>query len=131
MLTRAISAIIASASVIALMLTIRSIPHFGIYFDEALFAPVLYQPDSSHVHVEFFGLTLPVMVMGYVGALKLYLWKVIFAVASPSVWSLRFPMLLVATLCAGVWGHTLITLGAKRAASPSSRATSAAWHAKN
>jgi len=99
------------------MLAIRLIPHFGIYFDEALFAPAVYQPDSSLVHISLFGVTLPVMVMGYVGALKVYLWKLIFAVAAPSVWSIRFPMLLAATLSAGIWGQTLTGLGAKRAAS--------------
>ncbi len=97
------------------MLTIRMIPHFGIYFDEALFAPALYQPDTRLIHVQIFGFTLPLMVMSYVGALKLYLWKLIFAIASPSVWSVRFPMLMVAVLCAGTWGQTLTKLGAQRA----------------
>ena len=98
------------------MLTIRMIPHFGVYFDEALNAPALYQPDAAVVHVRIFGLTWPIMVMDYIGALKLYLWKALFALMKPSVWTIRIPMMLIATIAAGVWSHTLNALGAKRAA---------------
>jgi hypothetical protein len=114
--SRSVSSSIAALSVVALMLTIRMIPHFGVYYDEALYAPALYQPDAAVVHIEIFGVTLPVMTMAYIGALKLYLWKLLFAVWYPSVWSIRIPMLLIAAICAGVWGHTLNALGARRAA---------------
>ena len=114
--SRTIYAPIAALSVIALMLIVRMIPHFGVYFDEALYAPALYQPDSAVVHVRIFGVIWPVMVMDYIGALKLYLWKAIFALMDPSVWTIRIPMMLIAMIAAGVWGHTLHSLGARRAA---------------
>jgi hypothetical protein len=113
---RLVSAAIAVFSVIAMMLVIRMIPHYGVYYDEALYAPALYQPDTAVVHIRLFHQTLPVMVMSYVGALKLYLWKLLFAVWYPSVWSIRLPMLLAAAATAGIWGHTLYALGAMRAA---------------
>ncbi|MEZ5353488.1 MAG: glycosyltransferase family 39 protein [Bryobacteraceae bacterium] len=76
------------------------IPYPGIAQDEALFAAGLYDPRHVADTFQFHGPT-PAMLMSYVGALKSWLYAVVFRVWAPGVWSVRVPMLAAAA--AALW----------------------------
>lgn len=77
------------------------IPYVGIQNDEALFAAGLYQPYEVEYSVRVLGRSVPVMVMNYVGALKLRLYAVIFKFWPPSPFSVRVPVLVIGA--ATIW----------------------------
>jgi hypothetical protein len=77
------------------------IPYPGIQNDEALFAPAIYGQPGMAYEVSLLGIRIPLMVMSYVGALKSWLYAIIFAVWHPSVWSTRIPVVLIGA--ATVW----------------------------
>lgn len=73
------------------------IPVFGPQEDESLFTPVALQgPCGQAPGISIAGTHVPLMLMSYVGALKGWLYKILFTVWAPSVWSLRLPALLIA-----------------------------------
>ena len=74
---------------------------FGIYEDEVLFAPAIYHPGECRSFLKILGHDFPTMLMSYLGADKVYLYGAILKVATPSVWSLRLPMVFVGVLT--VW----------------------------
>jgi hypothetical protein len=77
------------------------IPYPGIQNDEALFAPAIYGQPGMAYEVSLTGIRIPLMVMSYVGALKSWLYAIVFALWHPSVWSTRVPVVLVGA--ATVW----------------------------
>ncbi len=73
----------------------------GIQEDEALFGSALFRPKSVRVSVPAFGREIPLMLDYYLGCLKAWIYRPIFAVWRPSVYSLRTPVLLAAAFT--VW----------------------------
>lgn len=71
------------------------IPYPGIQNDEALFAEGIYPPVSVEYTASVFKHHVPVMLMTYIGALKIWLYWLIFGLWAPSVYSLRLPVLLI------------------------------------
>jgi 4-amino-4-deoxy-L-arabinose transferase-like glycosyltransferase len=100
-------AVIAALAAIILHITlgVLLIPHIGPQYDEALFAlgilPPVYVESSSHRNP-----AVAFMLMPYIGALKIWLYKPIFALAAPGLWSMRLPVLLMCAL--SVWLTFLI-----------------------
>ncbi len=77
------------------------IPYPGVEGDEALFARAIYLPETSTGTIRIFGAAIPTMLMDYLGALKAWLYRPVFAFWPPSPYSLRLPALLAA--CLAVW----------------------------
>jgi 4-amino-4-deoxy-L-arabinose transferase-like glycosyltransferase len=73
----------------------------GIQNDEALFAAGIYTPRAIAYSVSLFGYTIPLMLMGYVGALKSWIYAGVFVFVEPSPVSLRVPAVLAgaAAIC--------------------------------
>lgn len=100
-------AVIAALAAVLLhvALGVLLIPHIGPYYDEALFAqgiiPPIYVESSSHRNP-----AIAFMLMPYIGALKIWLYKPVFALATPGLWSMRLPVLLIGAIC--VWLTFLI-----------------------
>jgi len=76
------------------------LPLLGIQNDEALFGSAFLQPFAGY-SVPLGHSHLPLMLMSYLGTLKAWIYRAVFAVFQPGVWSLREPALLFGV--AGVW----------------------------
>lgn len=82
----------------ALLFVVLSLPcltALGIQNDEALFANGVFPPYIAVYSAKVFGHEVPLMLMTYVGAVKAWLYKGIFAFFDPSPWSVRLPMILL------------------------------------
>ncbi|MCU0227809.1 MAG: glycosyltransferase family 39 protein, partial [Bryobacterales bacterium] len=76
------------------------LPLAGLQHDEILFLhPFLFDWVLFRARVE--QTNIPLMVMSYVGALKTWLYWPLYTYLPPSVWTIRLPMLLLATV--NVW----------------------------
>jgi 4-amino-4-deoxy-L-arabinose transferase-like glycosyltransferase len=83
---------------LALLFLTLSLPFLatlGIQNDEALFAGGVFPPYVAVYSAKVFGHEVPLMLMSYVGAVKAWLYKGIFALFDPSPWSVRLPMILL------------------------------------
>lgn len=82
------------------------IPTLGVQHDEALFAMTVWTPQyMAPIYIgehEF-----PAMLMTYVGGDKGYLYKAIFGLLEPNVWSLRIPVLLMGAATIALFYGTL------------------------
>jgi len=77
------------------------LPLLGIEDDESLFASPLLAPRSWLYAIRIGHSTFPLMVMSYIGTLKTLLYKAVFRIARPGVWSAREPMVLAGA--ASIW----------------------------
>jgi hypothetical protein len=92
------------------------IPYLGVQNDEALFAAPLYSPKLGFSSIIVSHLQIPLMQMSYLGCLKAWIYKPIFSLWAPSVFSLRVPVLVIGT--ATIWLSWLLlrlTLGDRAA----------------
>jgi len=90
------------------------IPYQGLQLDECLFSMGLYEPVFAERGVHLFGHVVPIMVMSYIGALKMWIYALIFPLWPPSAYSVRVPMVLAGA--ATIWFFFLLvrrTCGAK------------------
>jgi hypothetical protein len=71
------------------------IPYAGIQNDEVLFAAGIYSPQTVRDFVLVFHRPVATMLMTYLGALKAWIYSPIFALWTPSVYSLRVPVLVL------------------------------------
>ena len=69
------------------------LPRLGIQNDEALFGYAFLQPRAGYI-VHLGHSSLPLMLMSYLGTLKAWIYRPVFAVFQAGVWSLREPALL-------------------------------------
>ncbi len=67
------------------ILSVALLPYPGLQDDEVLFTAPLYGPPGTRI---------PLVLMSYLGTLKTWLYRAIFALAPPSRWSVRLPMVL-------------------------------------
>ncbi len=117
-MNRRLSSRIVPAACLAYFLTagLLIIPYPGIQNDEALFAGGIYAPEAFAEKWRILGHTVPVMLMSYVGALKSWIYTPIFALWSPSVYSLRVPVLLIGALAVWLFFQYLDRIAGWRAA---------------
>lgn len=73
------------------------IPYIGIQTDEALFANGLFDNGSAWFQLSVFKKKIPLMVMSYIGATKTAIYSPVFHWFGASAYSLRIPMLVLAT----------------------------------
>lgn len=78
-----------------LLAGIAILPYPGIQNDEALFASAIYAPETTGHTVRIFKRPVALMLMSYLGTLKAWLYAPIFALWTPSAWSLRVPVLVL------------------------------------
>ena len=74
------------------------VPKIGIEEDEVLFVPAVYEAAKANYSAAFRHQSWPVMLMSYVGADKVYLYKPILKRIRPSPWTLRMPVVLLGAL---------------------------------
>lgn len=99
---------IAAFLLVFVIAGIGFIPRLGPQQDEALFTPVALEGQCGQGEgVKVAGVHVPLMLMSYVGALKGWLYKPLFAIWKPSVWSIRMPALLIAALAILVTSRVL------------------------
>lgn len=78
----------------------------GLHYDELMWiGPTLAVPNSPFTFDSLFG--QPFMLMEYIGALKVYFYRVVFFFFQPSYESVRLPMLLVAGFGVAVISHAV------------------------
>jgi len=97
-LDRGSKIVVAACCVVFLLCGLAIVPYLGIEQDEALFAAALYAPKSYLAGITVLHATLPTMQMSYLGCLKAWVYKAIFVLWPPSVYSLRVPVLLLGAL---------------------------------
>jgi 4-amino-4-deoxy-L-arabinose transferase-like glycosyltransferase len=71
------------------------IPYPGLQNDELFFSGPLYFPDASFYRIALGTVKIPIMVMSYSGALKTWIYAVLFGFFVPNEWSVRVPVLLM------------------------------------
>jgi 4-amino-4-deoxy-L-arabinose transferase-like glycosyltransferase len=91
------------------------LPLLGIQNDEALFECAFLNPRGG-AFVRIGHWHLPVMLMSYVGALKAWLYRPIFALWKPGAWSLREPALLAGAVSIWLFFLLLRRMAGARAA---------------
>ncbi len=77
------------------------IPYPGVQNDEALFGAGLFAPVAIEHRISIFKHVIPTMLMSYIGAVKIWLYAVIFSIWPPSVYSIRIPVLLIGAAAIG------------------------------
>ncbi len=71
------------------------LPRPGLQHDELFFYGPIHTPDSSFFDIQVFGTKLTCMVMSYSGALKTWLYELLFLVLPRNRWTVRLPALLM------------------------------------
>ena len=92
------------------------IPYAGIQNDEALFAAGIYPPLSIRDSMRVFHHPVSTMLMSYLGTLKSWVYGPIFALWTPSVYSLRVPGLVLGALTIWLFYLLLSRVLGRRAA---------------
>jgi 4-amino-4-deoxy-L-arabinose transferase-like glycosyltransferase len=83
------------------MLSLALLPLPGIQDDEAFFSYPIYKGLGIAARLRFSGHSIPLMDLSYYGALKTWLYSAIFALAPPTRWSVRLPMVIAGM--AAIW----------------------------
>lgn len=105
-----------AAILVVILTALWLIPRFGPEQDELLFVKPVFNSRIAHSTAVVFGKPMPLMLMSYVGALKVYVYKPIFAIFTPSLWSLRLPPLLALLAVALMVRAALFRMGHRIAA---------------
>lgn len=108
--------IVAAAVGFYLVAALLILPYPGIEADEALFAGGIYSPERMAASVELAGRPVATMIMGYIGALKAWLYAPVFSLLGVSVWTLRVPVMLAGAATIWLFASLLARLGGPRAA---------------
>ncbi len=78
------------------------IPYVGLQNDEAIISGTIYPPLAILHAMRIYGqIRFPTMITSYLGTLKAWIYKPIFGLFGPSLWSMRIPVLLAGV--ATVW----------------------------
>ena len=84
-----------------LVLGLCIVPLVGLQNDEVLFAAGIYAPTATKFAIKTTDREYPIMLMSYLGATKMWLYRYLFRAWKPSVYSVRVPVLLCGA--ATVW----------------------------
>jgi hypothetical protein len=79
------------------------VPRLGIEADEALVGNGIYEYGAPFYSWKWGASELPVMLLSYLGALKTWLYNLLFLATPPRPISLRLPMLLIAAATLGLF----------------------------
>ncbi len=80
----------------------------GLYYDETLFVnAALGAPTNSFIALKI--ANIPIFLMAYLGALKAWIYYLIFLVAPVNAWTIRFPAILF-----GIAGGLLLVASTKK-----------------
>ena len=82
------------ASLLFALLSLAVLPYPGIQDDEVLFTVPIYLRGGAFYSAKLFGKIIPLMLMGYLGTLKTWVYAAILEFATPSIWTARVPMVL-------------------------------------
>ncbi len=83
----------ALAAAIFTILSLALLPLPGLQDDEVYFSVPIYSYGAVF-NTRLFGHVVPLMAVNYYGALKAWIYAVIFSIAPPSRWSVRLPMVI-------------------------------------
>lgn len=89
---------VAASCLVFLLSGLVLLPYPGIQNDEALFAAPLFFPKWNIASISIGHYRIPLMQMTYLGCLKAWLYKPIFALFSPSIYSIRLPVVFIGVL---------------------------------
>ncbi len=107
----------ALSALVFALLSLAILPYPGLQDDEVIFTAPIYQPTGTLFSVKAFGTHIPLMIIGYLGTLKTWLYAAILTFIPPSRWSVRLPMVMVGmiTICL-TWQWTRRVAGLRAAA---------------
>jgi 4-amino-4-deoxy-L-arabinose transferase-like glycosyltransferase len=92
------------------------VPRLGIEADEAILGNGMYEFGAPWYSWKVGGSELPVMMMSYLGALKTWLYSLLFLVTPPRALSLRLPTMLIAAATLWLFFSLLDRTVSRRAA---------------
>ena len=107
----------ACAALCFALFSLAILPYPGLQDDEVLFTVPLYLSGGAWFSAKIFGMRIPLMLMGYLGTFKTWLYAGIFEFFPPSRWSVRLPMVLVGVVTIWLtWMWTRRAAGSRAAA---------------
>lgn len=92
------------------------LPYAGLQNDEALFGAGIYEARHTADFLTIGRREIPLMLMGYLGTLKAWLYAPLFKIWAPSALSVRLPVLLAGAATVWLFYRLLERLAGKRAA---------------
>ncbi|MFL6447488.1 MAG: hypothetical protein ACJ746_07335 [Bryobacteraceae bacterium] len=98
------------------LLGLLFLPYLGFEYDEVMFVPMIFHPSKSLFAAPISHHFIPVMEMSYIGALKIWLYSGLFKLWRPTVYSVRLPVLVVASLTVFLVAETVRRRSSVRAA---------------
>ena len=104
----------ASCSILFVTIAIVLIPYAGLQEDELIFTPPIFDP-SINDHMTLGRHTIPRMLLSYMGATKTWMYRAIFKLWWPSLYSVRVPVILLYALTIWVVYAMLRTVHSRRA----------------
>jgi 4-amino-4-deoxy-L-arabinose transferase-like glycosyltransferase len=92
------------------------LPWVGFEYDEVIFIQPLFHPSQSFASIHLFHGALPLMQTSYAGALKTWIYAPIFKFCTPDLFSVRLPVLVLASITVFLLGTVIQRLTSSRAA---------------
>src|SRR4051812_4395697 len=92
------------------------LPRLGFEYDEVMFVPLIFHPDRSLFVARIWHHFVPLMQMSYIGALKTWLYWPLIKLWHPGVYSVRLPVLILATFTVFLVAETVRRRGSRQAA---------------
>lgn len=105
-----------TGAVVFLSLGLMVLPYPGLQTDEALFGAAIYQDTGYADSFRAWGHTVPTMLISYLGALKTWLYWLLFQLTTPTLWSIRLPMLILGAATVALTARLIGHLHSARAA---------------
>jgi 4-amino-4-deoxy-L-arabinose transferase-like glycosyltransferase len=99
-----------------LLTGISFLPNIGVENDETLFGMALLKPWGGAFTIRLGHSRVPLMIMSYIGTLKAWLYRPVFAFFGTGIVALRLPMLLAGVASLWLFFLLLRRLGGQRAA---------------
>ncbi|MFL6463668.1 MAG: ArnT family glycosyltransferase [Bryobacteraceae bacterium] len=96
--------------------SVAFLPLLGFEYDEVIFIQPLFHPAQSFASIKLFHHAIPVMQTSYAGALKTWIYAPIFRFYAPSPFSVRFPVVILASITIFLLGVITRHLASSRAA---------------
>jgi hypothetical protein len=107
----------AIAAAVFALLSLAVLPYPGVQDDEVFFSYAIDTPGTAIFNAHAFGHTIPLMGLNYYGALKTWIYEVVFSLAPPSRCSVRLPMVIAGVLTVWLtWQWVRRIAGARAAA---------------
>src|SRR3954451_6365642 len=91
------------------------LPYLGFEYDEVMFVPLIFHPSKSLFAARISHRFIPLMQMSYIGALKIWLYSLLFKFWRPGPYSVRVPVLFLASLTVLLVAETVRKRGSSRA----------------